>query len=242
MPKTLPCFQWHRPRTPEERAVDGGWGFRWAVKSAKSTAAHPLGQKSRALFYGSNMIRPPGPCKDYNRSVFRWLARRHRPSYQPFNGAFSITVNSRPQTKSLPCARGGGPKGRRGCRFPVTYNPPVSKLTAPFTQGGLSRARGRKETPLSRLRRQLPPKGSLGCARHGRGRGTGFAETYKKAPFQASPCGGGGKKALRNLFDGEGMFPRPVRRRKASPVQGEVARRAGGVVAFRSHTIPQSAS
>ena len=45
--------------------------------------------------------------------------------------------SSPPQRKCLPCARGGGPKGRRGCTFPDTYNPPVSKLTAPFTQGGL---------------------------------------------------------------------------------------------------------
>ena len=48
------------------------------------------------------------------------------------------------------------------------HNPPISKLTAPFAQGGLVRARGRKKTPLSRLRRQLPPRGAK-TARRGRG-------------------------------------------------------------------------
>ena len=51
-------------------AVGGGWGFRWAVKSAELTATLHLGQKSRT-FYGSNMIRPPGLGKDCHRSVFR---------------------------------------------------------------------------------------------------------------------------------------------------------------------------
>ena len=60
-------------------AAGGGWGFRWAVKSEKLTATHLLGQKFRT-FYGGYMIRPPVPCKDYTRSVCRWVARRHRPS------------------------------------------------------------------------------------------------------------------------------------------------------------------
>ena len=77
-PKTS-RFQWRFPRSPCFTGVaGGGWGFRWAAKSAKSTAALRLGQKSQA-FYGSYMIRPPGLCKDSNRSVFRWVARRHRP-------------------------------------------------------------------------------------------------------------------------------------------------------------------
>ena len=60
----------------------------------------------------------------------------------------------RPWRRSLPCARGGGSSSQTGDGRVVTgslfdvifsgedsagYNPPVSKLTAPFTQGGLGK-------------------------------------------------------------------------------------------------------
>ena len=59
-------------------AVGGGWGFLWAAKIDKLTATRHPGQKS-GPFYGGYMIRPPGSCKKRNRSVFRCVARRHRP-------------------------------------------------------------------------------------------------------------------------------------------------------------------
>ena len=99
--------------------VGGGWGFRWAAKSAKSTATLHPEQKSRA-FYGSNMLRPPGPCKDRNRSVFRCVARRHRPFCQPSNEDFAVeavgppymaaALSSCTQTTCLPLW-GRWPKG-----------------------------------------------------------------------------------------------------------------------------------
>ena len=78
--------------------VGGGWGFRWAAKSAKSTATLLLGQKSRA-FYGGYMIRPPGSCKDYTGSVLRWVARRHRPVCQPFNERFALEESLCPPSR-----------------------------------------------------------------------------------------------------------------------------------------------
>ena len=102
------------------------------------------------------------------------------------------------RTKSLPCARGGGTSPQTGdgrvviCHSLTTsqaktehtgYNPPVSKLTAPFAQGGLG------QRPFQFL--SFVPR------------------PVRRRRVQASPYGGGGKKALRNLFDGEGSSPVP---------------------------------
>ena len=56
---------------------------------------------------------------------------------------------SRPQAKSLPCARGGGPKGRKGCNLPffdyfssrtvnAGYNPPAASGSPLCTRGPLA--------------------------------------------------------------------------------------------------------
>ena len=97
-------------------AVGGGWGFRWAAKSAKSTAALYRGQKPR-VFYGSNMIRPPGPCKDYTSCVFRWVARRHRPFGQPFNELCSPieTLVSKSKPSEAGSVWRGGARSRVSC-------------------------------------------------------------------------------------------------------------------------------
>ena len=103
--------------------VGGGQGFRWAAKSEKLTATLHLGQKS-GPFFGGYMIRPPGLCKYRNRSVFRYVARRHRPSCQPFNRTFPQNRTLVPSADGLPPTPGevaGGEADRRRGRGALQF-------------------------------------------------------------------------------------------------------------------------
>ena len=126
----------------------GGWGFRWAAKFASLTATHPLWQKS-VLFYGSYMIRPPGLCKDYNRCVFRWLARRHRPKVPVVQRSIFLIVRysvnavgppymaavPRPApAQSLPCVRGGARRAE-GLSVSCFVQSPSRKRQPPLHKG-----------------------------------------------------------------------------------------------------------
>ena len=125
-------------------AVGGGQGFRWAAKSEKSTATLHLGQKS-LTFYGRNMIRPPRTLQRLQPKAFFFLRPPAPPGLPTIRQNIFSSGRPRPvrRRKSLPCARGGGTSAQTGAGE------------------GIPRCRFFQVTPLSRLRRQLPPRGAL---------------------------------------------------------------------------------